>query len=346
MDVKKQPPEITTFIINQLNLPPTTEEISMKTMYDVFSMEVPIQPDIVLKDQGILYFIEVKKSAVTIDTIARMQLLKELWLKWRTDDNRINPENAIVLIIAAKWFYPREEKIANQLQIRLIKLPLNISISGNEEYSTTGMKITTDKSWRIVSRLLKEKNTSIRQLSLKEDVSYGWAHKVIGMLISQDVVKKDYNYVHISDMKKLLNVVAWERPIKNLQFNEEIYIQSPNAFSAAKQISFLLKEQKTSFAFTSYTSGGLYTGYAIRQDAVYLYLEKDQIPHFKEQFEVNPKTGIRVNIYIPDRDVFANSREIENVIVTSPSQTLLDLAGLGYSAMDLTKMMVEKYDNL
>lgn len=339
MDVKDQRPEVREFIKNQLGLPPLTEEFSLAQTYNTFSMEVPIQPGIVLKYQGILYFIEVKKSAVTIDTIARMHLLKDLWKKRMGDDQ-------IILVIAAKWFYPREEKIANELGIRLIKLPFSLTVSGTNEPLPVGMKITTEKSWRIVSGLLKEKNTSINQLSLKENVSYGWAHKVIWMLINQDVVKKDYNYIHITDMKKLLNVIAWERPMKNLLFNEEIFIQSPNAFNAAQQISFLLKEQKKSFAFTSYTSGGLYTGYAIRQDAVYLYLEKNQISSFKEQFEVNSKSGIRVNIYTPDRDVFANSREIENVVVTSPAQTLLDLAGLGYSAMDLTKVMVEKYDSL
>jgi hypothetical protein len=55
---------------------------------------------------------------------------------------------------------------------------------------------------------------------------------------------------------------------------------------------------------------------------------------------------VRAFIYTPDRDIFSDVREIELVRVTSPAITLLDLAGLGYSAMDLTKVMAEKYDSL
>jgi predicted transcriptional regulator len=252
------------------------------------------------------------------------------------------------LIIAAKWFYPREESLARELDIRLIRLPWTITVTSAKDHPQSGMRITSEKSWKIVSRLLKERNTSIRQLALKENVSYGWAHKVIGMLIEQNVVKKENNYVHLADLKNLLNGVAWERPLKNLQSGDEIRLSFNGAFSAAQQITSILKSQKVPFAFTSYTSGGLYTGYAFRQDAVYLYLEKNQIKQFKEQFgsDTQSDTGIRAVIYIPDRDVFSNIQEKESVVVTSPSQTLLDLAGLGYSAMDLTKVMVEKYVDL
>jgi DNA-binding Lrp family transcriptional regulator len=339
MDVKKQPPEVTTFVLNQLGLPSSAKEIALNTMYDAFAIEVPIQPDIVLKHEGILYFIQIKKSSVTIDTIARMRLLKELWQKRGNTD-------PIILVIAAKWFYQREESIAKELGIRLIRLPLTLSVSGNKDHPSSGMRITSEKSWKIVTRLLKEKSTSIRQLSQKENVSYGWAHKVIGMLLEQDVVKKENNYVHFDDLKNLLNAIAWERPLKNLQVDDEMYIQSPGAFAAAQQVSVLLKEQKIPCAFTSYTSGGLYTGYAIRQDAIYLYLEKKNINEFKKQFGTEIKSGVRVHLYIPDREVFTYSREMESVTVTSPAQTLLDLAGLGYSAMDLTRVMAEKYADL
>lgn len=340
MDIKLQYREVTSFVRDQLNLPVSAEEIDYATMYDVLSLEIPIRPDIVFKDGRILYFIEVKSSAVSIDTIARMTLLKQLW------DRRRNKAYDIQLIIAAKWFYQREETIAKELGIKLIKLPWTVSISTNKDYKASGMRITSEKSWKIVSRLLKEKDTSIRQLAIKENVSYGWAHKVIGMLIEQNVVKKENNYIHLSDLKNLLNGIAWERPLKNLQIGDEIFIKFPGAFTAAQQITSILKEQKIRFAFTSYTSGGLYTGYAIRQDAVYLYLEKNYIQQFMEQFEDKSKQGVRTYLYAPDREIFSEVREIESVIVASPAITFLDLAGLGYSAMDITKVMADRYAGL
>jgi hypothetical protein len=38
--------------------------------------------------------------------------------------------------------------------------------------------------------------------------------------------------------------------------------------------------------------------------------------------------------------------EKEGIRIVSASQTLLDLAGMGYSAMDITKAMVSMYDKI
>jgi hypothetical protein len=339
MDVKAQHPEVRAFIRNQLNLTSSAEEVDLATMYDTFSLDLPIRPDSIFKDGGILYFVEIKTSAVSIDTIARMNLLRELWQR-----KQINPSE-IQLIIAAKWFYEREERLAKELGIRLIKLPWALETSPNKEYPSSGMKITSEKSWKIISRLLKEKNSSIRQLALKEKVSYGWAHKVIGMLLEQNVVKKESGYITVADVKNLLNGVAWERPMKNLQA-EEIFVNFSGSHVAGQEITKILKEQGIKFAFTTYTAGGLYTSYAFRQDAVYLYLKRETIDQFKENFSSEKENSIRAVIYAPDRDVFSDSRERESIVITSPSQTLLDLAGLGYSAMDLTDVMVERFAGL
>lgn len=56
--------------------------------------------------------------------------------------------------------------------------------------------------------------------------------------------------------------------------------------------------------------------------------------------------GVTIHVYSPDRDVFNGAKELESVTVVSPAQALLDLAGLGYSGMDMTKAMVEAYANL
>ena len=184
--------------------------------------------------------------------------------------------------------------------------------------------------------------TSIRQLSLLEHVSYGWAHTIIQTLKNQDIVTMKDNYVTISNIDAILNGAAWERPFENL-IEHEITINFDNAHTAATELSHMLKEHKIRFAFTAYTAGGLYTGYAIRHDSVYLYLEKDEIDFFIQTFGEEEGGGIRARIYVPDRKLFNDSREIENIRVVSPAQTLLDLAGLGYSARDITKAMVEKY---
>ena len=326
------------FIRSQLGLPPDAKNIDLVSLYDSLDVALPIRPDIVFQNSGRVFFVEVKSTPVTIDTLARMNLQRELWQK--------KPDRPVVqLVLAAKTINTREELLAQDLDIRVIKLPWAISTPKGQEYKSTKMRISTQKSWKVITRLLKEKSTSIRQLALKEGVSYAWTHKVIEMLSEQNVVKKDGGYVTIADTKNLLNGVAWERPMRNLQAGE-IFVNFSGSHSAAQEISRTLKEQNIKFAFTAYTSGGLYTSYAFRQDAIYLYLEKETIDQFKENFGSKKENTIRAVIYSPDRDVFSDVLEKESIVITSPAQTLLDLAGLGYSAMDLTNVMVEKYAGL
>jgi predicted RecB family endonuclease len=338
MDTSEASKEIIDLIRSQLGLPPEAEKnVERIDRYHTLSIDLPLRPDLVFQDGGQLYVVEVKRSPVTIDTIARMQLLRQL-LQKKTGTH-------IQLVLAAKTINSREEDLARELGIRFIKLPWTITTPKGTDYTSTKNRITSTKSWKVVSRLLKEKSTSIRQLALKENVSYGWAHKIIEILGEQNVVKKEEGYVTIADVNNLLNGIAWERPLKNLQV-DEIPLRFTNSHGAAQEITRNLNGEDIPFAFNSYTAGGLYTGYAFRQDAVSLYLEKKQIDQFREQFGIKNSSGVRAVLYAPDRDVFSDTRELESIMVTSPSQTLLDLAGLGYSAMDLTKVMAEKYASL
>jgi len=329
------------YVRRELSLPPSKRDAepgTLSNLYDAVNVALPLRPDYIIQDGDKIYFIELKRGSVTIDTLARMNLIRELWKK-----KPGHPE--VRLVLAAKTINKREEELARDLDIRIIKLPWTISSPKGQEYKSANIRISSDKSWRIITRLLKEKNTSIRQLAIKENVSYGWTHKVIEILSEQNVVRKEGAYVTIADVKNLLNGVAWERPMKNL-LAEEFFVNFNGAHVAAQEISRALKNQKIPFAFTGYTSGGLYTSYAFRQDLVSLYLEKQAIEPFKENFKTADENKVRVVIYSPDRDVFAHSQEKESIVVTSPSQTLLDLAGLGYSAMDLTMAMVERYAGL
>ena len=339
MALTDRSPKVVEFIRDALDLPTGSEILDVANLYEIPSQDLPFQPDIIFKAGGRLYFIEVVSRVASLDTIARMHLLRELW-------RQKGPElPELILVIAARAIRPREEQLAKKLNIQVIHLPWIPDLPLKPEYRPSKSRLTTEKSWRVVSRLLKETSTSIRQLALREGVSYGWAHKIVGTLIEQKIVERTDSHVRIVDVKRLLNGIAWERPMKNLQI-AEVSIDFGESIPAARNISCMLERQKIPFAFTGYTSGGLYTGYAVRQDAVSLYLEEKHLDLFKEFFGEPSGGGIRAWLYVPDRDVFTDARQIEGITVASPAQTLLDLAGLGYSAMDLTKAMVDMYATL
>lgn len=336
MVISNNNPELFEILRAKLNLSDSAVHKEEPVLKDA---STHIRVDMIIEDGKNRYLVEVKSRA-SIDTIANLVLIKELLRNGNQD------LSGIFFVIAGNVFTPEVEKIANQTNIILVTIPRNIEHATKKyDHSSGKVKITSEKSWKVITRLLTEKTTSIRQLSILEKVSYGWAHATIQSLLSQGVVTRKGNYVSISDTNKLLNGVAWERPFENL-FADEITIDYQDAFKAASELSQILKNNGINFAFTSYTAAGLYTGYAIRHDAVYLYLEKKEMDFFKSTFRETEKQGIKARIYTPDRDVFTDTREKEGILVVSPSQALLDLAGLGYSGRDITKAMVDKYATL
>jgi hypothetical protein len=325
---------ICAYVRDFLGIPEGSEKADVETDFG----DLPFTPDLLLKKADVVYVIEIR-SRVTIDTISRLNLLRDLWLRNKNTEK-------MQLVIAAKYFPQREENLMEQLDMQAIKLPWSLKSESREQYTPTGQRITSEKAWKVISRLLKEKKTSIRQLSLLENVSYGWAYKTIRTLMQQNIVKQENNHVSISDVNKLLNGVAWERPFSNLRLGE-IRINFDEAAVAAKEITSAFKAQDDMpFGFTSYTAAALYTGYGVRHDAVYLYMKREHLDYFRELFKSSSQKGVLVLIYQHDRELFQNTREIEGIRIVSPAQTLLDLAGMGYSAMDVTKQMVSEYGTI
>ncbi len=335
--------KILDYIKDNLDIPSYSINTDVSTLYEYYSIDLPLRSDVVLEGNGTIYFIDIKSKA-TVETVARMNLFRDIW-------SQNGNAKSIRLVIVAKSFPEGVKRIMDHVDIIMLKLPWSFKPGIGNQFNSQTHRVTSDKSWKIVSRLLKEKNTSIRQLSLLEKVSYGWAHKTIQALIRQNIVKQDYNYVSISNVDKLLNGVAWERPFMSLK-SYEIQISFSESMYAAREITeaFAMQDNMP-VGFTSYTAAALYTGYGIRNDAVYLYLKDEHIDYFRELFESHPLephsgNSIKAIIYRPDRDVFQDTREKEDIRIVSASQTLLDIAGMGYSAMDITKEMVLMYDTI
>ena len=237
---------------------------------------------------------------------------------------------------------------AEKTGIQFIKLPANLNLEeGQGKPSTIPVKLTSPKSWQVISQLLKMKEASIRQLSIRSGVSYGWTHATVQALLSKGLVSREGGYIKIKDINKLLNGIAWERPFERL-FARELRIDGCNPVSLARDLSLVCDEQRIPCAFTSFTAGEIYTGYSARHDSVYLYLEKKNIDGLAGLYEVGTGGEIAVRIYTPDRDLFLDRRTSskDGFWLVSPAQLLLDCAGLGYAGRDLTQKLTEIYDRL
>ncbi|MEI6292580.1 MAG: hypothetical protein WCP36_02790 [Methanomicrobiales archaeon] len=303
------------------------------------SNEFPFTADLIIEDFSKKYIIEIT-SRLTIEKIGRQLVLKKIL----QDTELQNRETEF--IIASKIVSPETEKMAHACDIRIIALPYRSRINESEKSDVRRIeKISSAKSWKIVIALLQEKECSIRHLSLKTNVSYGWTHATVQSLIAKGIVIEVNNYVKLQDIPKLLNGIAWERPFEKL-FYHEVLLPDSDAPSVARTITTMCQKQNIDCAFTGFTAGGMYTKYGFRHDTVYVYISKDHLDPFLKSFDAADTNGIKIRVYKPDRDVFSDTRTIEEIRVVSPSQALLDLAGLGYGGRDLTLKLVENYGTL
>jgi hypothetical protein len=324
------------FLWQKLNL---STNARLKPEFLIKDGIIRMKPDLAIDDGPDRYVIEIKKKLSTV-SISMINLYKDLISK-RSDKYRYH------YIIICKVSAPIEEAIAKAAGIDVLLLPPGAKMPDTGvSKPSAGIKLTSKKSWAAISSLLKEKMSSIRQISLKEHISYGWAHKTIEALLSQGIAARKDNFIFISDVNKLLNGIAWERPFENL-FIREIKLRGKSAFDASRYVSLVTKKDNIDCSFTSYTAAGLYTGYSVRGDTAYAYVKKQDIDRLIDLLSEDiTNDGVAVRLYVPDRDVFNESRELEEVRVVSPGQALLDIAGQGYSSKDVTKAMVEKYATL
>lgn len=334
VDIIMADEETISLIKSRLNI----SEKALVVREQLLDLGFRFKPDMVIEDTDRILIVEIGQT-ITFEVLAQLRTYRDI-LK-----NRYKNSN-VEAVIAVKTIAPSLEDIARLFEIVVLQLPGGIDTSGlNRNAYRQKTRLTSEKTWKLISCLLKEHTSSIRQIAIKSGVSYGLAHLAMNMLVEKGIVARKTGYYEVVDVKKLLNGIAWERPLDQLK-GFEIDTAYGDAHNAARQITAEFMDMGIDVAFTSYTAGSLYTGYAVRHDAVYLYLEKEYTDKFIQMFEHIERGGVRATVYVPDRDVFMESRNIESVSVVSPGQALLDLAGLGYSGMDMTNALVEKYGNL
>ncbi|MDD4651243.1 MAG: hypothetical protein PHQ34_03335 [Methanothrix sp.] len=306
-----------------------------------FNDSYPIQFDLIIEDGAKTYIVELKR-VVRLDSLSRLGFLKQL-----LNDSDFGASD-ITFIMAGKRITPEAKKAAEKTGIIFIKLPSNFDPEeGHDHPGIIPAKLTSPKSWQVISHLLKLGEASIRQISIASGVSYGWSHATAKALVSRGIASDAGGRLRIIDMSKLINGIAWERPFERL-FSQEVHIAAKSTIELAKEICLVCDEQQISCAFTSFTAGEIYAGYSARHDSVYLYLETRNIKELTGMFDVQTQGAVAVRIYKPDRDVFRDRRvfSVEGLWLASPSMVLLDCAGQGYAGRDLTQKLVEIYGQL
>ncbi len=292
-----------------------------------------LEPDMALRTPDGMVLVSIERRA-DLTAIARLGLAARLLE---------GGEERVVPVMAAKSFSDQVKDIARRAGIRTLVIPRSVPLEeGKVGRGTSTVRLTSEKSWKIVAELIGSGPSSIRGLSLKANVSYGWAHAVCDNLLSQGLAGRRGSRLEMMDLDRLLNGVAWERPFRSL-VQEEFVTDLEDVFSGAREIDRAITG--TEHVFAGYLAGSLYTGQAVRFDMVQLYMGKDT-NDLRSIYSSERGQGITIQVLTPDRDVMAASRTVDGIPITSPAQTLLDLAGMGASGMDMNRSMLRAYAKL
>ena len=291
--------------------------------------------DEVLIEGSNRYYISVK-NMLSQNDIARAYLAKGLM------DQNNRDRSTVEIILMAKKIPARVKEISDQLGITIIQLDWDFPIPARKSPSKNRIsKLSHPTSWRIVTRLLFSGPSSIRKLSKEEGVSYSWAHATVTRLIDMGVAERTSMGVEVVDIDRLMDGISWERPFNRLLL-DEIPIEGDDYMEAARDIGNTLNHWNLRHAYTAFTAGGLYTGHSQRFDKLYIYIEKRSLNDIRGSLYTEGG-NLALNVYRSDRRVFQNTQEIENLILTTPSTTLLDLIGLGFKARTIAREMVNIY---
>lgn len=296
------------------------------------------------KTRQAIYFILIKPRA-TVEGLALVNLYKDYASVNSENEDEVRFELRFVLV--TKYLPPHLNELAKMMDIFVLTVPKGVKLTEKSEKTVQApMKVTSEKSWKVVSGLIRLKTSSIRNLSLTQGVSYGWTHSTITNLIVHGIAKRNGNQVSIVDIDKLLNGVAWERPTRAL-IVREIILPGTDVFEVARDLTAIFDGENVPHAFACYIAGTQYTGQSVRFDSLQVYVDKDDMSEVLGG--LSPSTegpGIKVQVMAPDRELFSGAQIIGEIRVTSPTQTLLDLAGLGYKGRDMTRAMVTALDQL
>ncbi len=314
-----------SFIRQELNVSENGNLVHDYLLNDKYNL----RPDILIRDGNRLYIIEITHTA-TWETVSKLLLFQRL------SDERVE------IALAAKVIPEVIHSAATEIGIKLIRLPYEFSVS--QERTTPRGKLTSEKAWKVITHLLRTGPCSIRSISQEEKVSYAWTHRTVKNLESRGIISQKGNAVELGDLETLFSAIAWERPLKALQ-TDEITTGVESTHELARTLTRAAESWDKQIALGVYTAAAYQFGYGIRSDLVYCYISTKETGEIlrNEFHDARLNSGIKIIVLLSDRDVFADAEIADGVKITSRAQTLLDVAGLGYSGRDLLNNIVEQY---
>ncbi|HEY3274502.1 MAG TPA: hypothetical protein VGJ92_12095 [Methanocella sp.] len=201
------------------------------------------------------------------------------------------------------------------------------------------IKITSPSSWKVVCYFLRNEEASMNQASVQTGVSYPWARGVVKKLLEIGAAEEHGRKVRLANVDRLLEYVAWERPVnslRTLEFRSAFQDETEALHELYGNIEGIVPQS----ACALFTAADLYLEGVASGGCVQLYANENA--GLVARSLLGQGDGVSFQIYSPDREM-DDIYLVNDVRVVSVEQTVLDLAGLGVSGLDSAKVMVAYY---
>lgn len=300
------------------------------------------KPDFLISDHNRVLFVVLKRRLYFND-IGRIKLLEDLSYNKELNSILDIDHKKNIDILGLTVYYSKEIEdyvIRNKLSVFVIPPELYRAIT--PEHRVPIPKLSTESSIKVILALLKLRSATIQEISNTSGVSYAWTHIVISRLIQIGGINRHTGFVAVTDLDKILDSIAYERPIKALTYRE-VFVDWSDALDLASFISSASEEHHIHPVFTSYISASLRDRYNIRHDKAMLYLPKSEYSELVNIIPTSAQGNVGLIVLMPDRDVLTGSEIINGVRVVSGEVTILDLISGGIATREVVLRMIDHY---
>jgi hypothetical protein len=183
------------------------------------------------------------------------------------------------------------------------------------------MKLTSPRAFEVVKYLLEHKATNQFKVSSETGVAYSWTNEVINFLYDRGVVSKDWRRCELVDAAQLLEIIALERPLKNL-VRASSGLEALSVREGETLLSNICEELNVEFALTVFSGLEKLYEYYITFPEVHAYVSSDKVKTFIPQ----GRGPVTLTLLAPDfPSIFRDRKRIEGFWVCSPAQLVIDL---------------------
>lgn len=284
--------------------------------------------EVILEQESSVLVVGIKPSRATIQTVLKLSIYAKAVAQRYSNKKAIMKLYAPAITSDAKTALA---KAGGTFQ----KLGAGLRRAGPAE----AVKITSPGSWKVVCYFICNEEATMNQASVGTGVSYPWARAVVKKLLEIGAAEERGRKVRLANIDRLFEYVAWERPVNSLramEFRSAYEDETEALHELYGNVEGIVPQS----ACALFTAADLYLEGTASGGCIQLYADENAALVAKSL--LGQGDGISFQIYAPDREM-NDIYLVDDARVVSVEQTILDLAGLGASAIDSAKVMAAYY---